>query len=144
MRGGSRPSGDVNATGTDHPTDSSKIKNGLLPDCLFLTLSNNFAYFSLHVQPLSSTIVDQALSHTAALFSHHITALPFRLTQRTMSDHVYDWEIPADMDDYRFDLDVDLDQYIDPALLSLHVRDADQEIDPAAYDLRPSDAGQSG
>jgi hypothetical protein len=61
-----------------------------------------------------------------------------------MSDHVYDWEIPADVADYRLDLDVDLDQYIDPALLSLHAPDAGQDIDPAAYDLRPSDAGQSG
>jgi hypothetical protein len=61
-----------------------------------------------------------------------------------MSDHVYDWESPADMAAYRFDLDVDLDQYIDPALLSLHAPDASQDIDPAAYDLRPFDAGQSG
>lgn len=61
-----------------------------------------------------------------------------------MSDYVYDWELPADMASYRFDLDVDLDQFIDPALLSLHDLKADQDPDPAAHGLRPSDAGQSG
>ena len=61
-----------------------------------------------------------------------------------MSDYVYDWELPADMANYRFDLDVDLDQYIDPALLSLHAPNVDPGLDPAAHGLRPSDAGQSG
>lgn len=61
-----------------------------------------------------------------------------------MSDYVYDWELPADMAGYRFDLDVDLDQFIDPALLSLHAPNGDQDLDPAAHGLRPSDAGQSG
>ena len=64
-----------------------------------------------------------------------------------MSDYVYDWELPADMANYRFDLDVDLDQSsgtIDPELLSLHAPNGDQDLDPAAHGLRPSDAGQSG
>ena len=54
--------------------------------------------------------------------------------------------------DYRFDLDVDLNQYIDPALLSLHAPSpyapiadqASQDLDSAARGLRPSEAGQSG
>ena len=48
-----------------------------------------------------------------------------------MSDYVYDWELPADMANYRFDLDVDLDQ-------------SSGTIDPELLSLRPSDAGQSG
>lgn len=60
-----------------------------------------------------------------------------------MSDYVYDWELPADMASYRFDLDVN-DQFIDPALSSVHAPNADQDLDSAALDLRSSDAGQSG
>jgi hypothetical protein len=33
-----------------------------------------------------------------------------------MSDYVYDWSMPADLAAYRFDLDIDLDQWIDPDL----------------------------
>jgi hypothetical protein len=66
-----------------------------------------------------------------------------------MSDYVFDWELPADMADYRFDLDVDLNQNIDPALLSMHAPsacapDGDHDLGPAADGLRPSEAGQSG
>jgi hypothetical protein len=59
-----------------------------------------------------------------------------------MSEHVFPEDQQAPMD-YGFDLDFDFDQFIDPALLSLHALEPDQGTAPAGQDLRPLEAGQS-
>jgi hypothetical protein len=62
-----------------------------------------------------------------------------------MSEYVLPEDQQAPMD-YSLDLEFDFDQFIDPALLSLHALEPDQQgiIAPAGQRLRPFEAGQSG
>jgi hypothetical protein len=60
-----------------------------------------------------------------------------------MSEYVFPENQQAPMD-YSFDLDFDFDQFIDPALLSLHALEPGQGIVPAGQGMRPFEAGQSG
>jgi hypothetical protein len=60
-----------------------------------------------------------------------------------MSGYVFPEDQQAPMD-YVLDLDFDFDQFIDPALLSMHALDTDQVTAPAGQGLRPFEAGQSG
>jgi hypothetical protein len=60
-----------------------------------------------------------------------------------MSEYIFPDDQQAPVDD-GFDLDLDFDQFIDPALLSLHALEPDQGIAPAGQGLRHLGAGQSG
>jgi hypothetical protein len=59
-----------------------------------------------------------------------------------MSEYVFPEDQQPLMDD-GLDLDFDFDQFIDPALLSLHALEPDQGIVLAGQGLRPTEAGQS-
>jgi hypothetical protein len=60
-----------------------------------------------------------------------------------MSDYVFPEGQQPPMD-YGLDLDFDFDQFIDPALMSMHVLDTDSITAPTGQGLRPFGAGQSG
>jgi hypothetical protein len=61
-----------------------------------------------------------------------------------MSEYVFPEDQQAPMD-YSLELEFDFDQFIDPALMSMHAVETDQGvIAPTGQSLRPFEAGQSG
>lgn len=120
-------------TSTGHHKDSSKIKCSLLPDSFSSRFLALLPTPTPKRPPLSSATASQALSLTK--LSNHSGPVILQVAlflepspSQIMSDYVAnDYQAALLVpDDFRFDIDID--QYIDPALLDLH----------------PCDAGQSG